>query len=102
MTFASWHTPQVSREEMEEESVRQGFIKAFEDGNDGLVIHLADEYPEFDMMSHCFQNGENCLMMAVSHHNDKLVVFCLEEGIDVECVSMFQSPMSIRCPLPIR
>jgi len=77
------HTPQPSREEMEEDAVRQGFIKAFEDGNDGLAIHLADEYPELDMMSYEFENGENCLMMAVSHHNDKLVVFCLEEGIDV-------------------
>ena len=86
------HTPQPSREDMEAERAMHGFIKAFESGNESLAIHLVDEYPELDMVNHIWDDGRDCLRIAVEHQNEHLVVFCLEEGLEVE--SATHSPTS--------
>ena len=85
------HTPQPSRDDIENDRVRQGLINAFENGNETLVMHLIDDYPELELLSHIFENGDDCLRRAVRNEHDPLVVFCLEENAYVK----WHIPLSI-------
>lgn len=55
------HTPQPSRDEIDRERAIQGFINAFKNANHSLVMHLVDDYHELNLMSHIFENGDDCL-----------------------------------------
>ena len=64
-----------------------GFREAIENGNDSLVMYFVEEFPNLDLLQLKFENGNNCLQIAVKNKAYKLIYYLLQNGVSVTIIS---------------
>ena len=60
-----------------------GFKAAVHNGNETLVMHLVREHADLNLLRTRFENGDDCVQIAVRNHSHKLLLFLLEQGASV-------------------
>ena len=65
------------------ENTMKGFKNAIENGNDSLAMFYVNEYPNLNLLNIQFENGDNCLHIAVRNHASKLIYYLLTNGVSV-------------------
>ena len=60
-------------------AVKQAITK----GNDSLLMYLVQQYPDLDLFNIQFDNGDNCLQVAVKNSSYNLIYYLLAYGISV-------------------
>ena len=63
-----------------------GFKEAVFKGTESLVIYYVDEFPDLDLLSLPFENGDNCLHVAVRNSSYNLIYYLLTHGISVNYI----------------
>ena len=66
------------------QSFNEGFKDAVRNGNDSLTDFYLNEYPHLNLLQIPFENGDNCLHVAVSRKYYELTEKLLIHGADVK------------------
>eukprot|EP01084_Bolivina_argentea_P156664 273029_1 len=74
-------TPEIQHTTTEKEKAKIAFKDAVQNGNDSLVMHFVQEYPELDLLQFKFENGNNPLQVAVKNKSHNLMIYLLENGV---------------------
>ena len=82
--YESPTSSQSPKSKQSKEKVIQAFKQAISNSNDSLAIHFVDEYPELDLCNSTFENGDNCLQVAVRNSSYNLIYYLLTNGISVK------------------
>ena len=61
-----------------------GFKDAMIKGNEELALSYIEAFPDTDLLSTPFGNGDNCLKIAVQNSSYKLMDYILDQGISVK------------------
>ena len=66
------------------EKVIAGFKDAIKNGDESLANGYIEEYPDLDLFSISFENGDNCLQVAVRNSSYKLIYYLLNNAVSVK------------------
>jgi len=77
----SENTPQPFHTPAEQEKARDLFYNAVQSGKHFMVMHYDQEFQELDLLQTTFENGENCLHVAVRQRSHDLIMYCLTNGL---------------------
>ena len=96
----SEHSPRAFHTPAEQEEAQTLFYNAVQSGKDFLVMHYDQDFPELDLLQTIFENGDNCLHVAVRNKSPDLILYHLTNGISVESnQSVLDFNQSINCML---
>ena len=70
--------------EQSPDDVLTSFKEAAHEGHEELVMHLDQNYPKLNLLETVFESGDSVLHIAVRNRNNKLLIYCLENGLHVE------------------
>ena len=76
-----------------------GFKEAVINGNDSLVMYFVEEYPDLGLLKLEFENGDNCLHVAVRNSSYNLIYYLLTHGISVNYNTKFPSNIHLSASL---
>lgn len=78
------HAEPIKEEEKTSDEIIASFEEAAHHGQEDLVMHLDQRYPDLDLLDLKFKNGDSVLHTAIRNKNGKLLLYCLENGIKVK------------------
>lgn len=76
-------TPRPAHSAQSNETARAQFKDAVQNGESQQVMYLNQEYPDLNLLQERFENGDSCLQIAVRHQHSELIVYFLDNGVDV-------------------
>lgn len=72
-----------SMEIYSEDQAISEFKEACTNSEDQMAMYLDEAFPKLDLLDIVWENGEGVLHLAVRNKNQRMIVYCLENGLSV-------------------